>query len=92
MVDNNIDPFRTAFTVSVDYKVGMTTGIAATERAATIRALAGGNSSAEDFIRPGHIFPLIARDGGVLARSGHTEAVEGLAHPPGLRDPAGQQE
>jgi 3,4-dihydroxy 2-butanone 4-phosphate synthase/GTP cyclohydrolase II len=88
MVANNIDPFRTAFTVSVDYKVGMTTGIAATERAATIRALAGGNSSAEDFIRPGHIFPLIARDGGVLARSGHTEAGVDLARLAGL-EPAG---
>ena len=88
MVANNIDPFRTAFTVSVDYKVGMTTGIAATERAATIRALAGGNSAAEDFIRPGHIFPLIARDGGVLARSGHTEAGVDLARLAGL-EPAG---
>lgn len=88
MVANNIDPFRTAFTVSVDYKVGMTTGIAATERAATIRALAGGNSAAEDFIRPGHIFPLIARDGGVLERSGHTEAGVDLARLAGL-EPAG---
>jgi 3,4-dihydroxy 2-butanone 4-phosphate synthase/GTP cyclohydrolase II len=88
MVANNIDPFRTAFTVSVDYKVGMTTGIAATERAATIRALAGGNTQAEDFIRPGHIFPLIARDGGVLERSGHTEAGVDLARLAGL-EPAG---
>lgn len=88
MVANNLDPFRTAFTVSVDYKVGMTTGIAATERAATIRALAGGNAHASDFIRPGHIFPLIARAGGVLARSGHTEAGVDLAQLAGL-EPAG---
>lgn len=88
MVANNIDPFRTAFTVSVDYRVGMTTGISAQERTGTIRALAGGNAHAADFIRPGHIFPLIARDGGVLARSGHTEAGVDLATLAGL-DPAG---
>jgi 3,4-dihydroxy 2-butanone 4-phosphate synthase/GTP cyclohydrolase II len=88
MVANNIDPFRTAFTVSVDYRVGMTTGIAATERASTIRALAGGNAHASDFIRPGHIFPLIARKGGVLERSGHTEAAVDLAELAGL-EPAG---
>jgi len=88
MVANNIDPFRTAFTVSVDYKVGMTTGISAIERTNTIRALAGGNSHASDFIRPGHIFPLIAREGGVLARSGHTEAGVDLARLAGF-EPAG---
>jgi 3,4-dihydroxy 2-butanone 4-phosphate synthase/GTP cyclohydrolase II len=88
MVANNIDPFRTAFTVSVDYRIGMTTGIAATERASTIRALAGGNALPSDFIRPGHIFPLIARRGGVLERSGHTEAGMDLARLAGL-EPAG---
>ncbi len=88
MVANNIDPFRTAFTVSVDYRIGMTTGIAAQERTNTIRALAGGNADASDFIRPGHIFPLIAREGGVLARSGHTEAGVDLAAMAGL-EPAG---
>jgi len=88
MVANNIDPFRTAFTVSVDYKIGMTTGIAAQERTNTIRALASGNADASDFIRPGHIFPLIAREGGVLARSGHTEAAIDLATLAGL-EPAG---
>jgi 3,4-dihydroxy 2-butanone 4-phosphate synthase/GTP cyclohydrolase II len=88
MVANNIDPFRTAFTVSVDYKIGMTTGIAANERASTIRALAGGNALPGDFIRPGHIFPLIARTGGVLERSGHTEAGMDLARLAGL-EPAG---
>jgi len=88
MVANNIDPFRTAFTVTVDYKVGMTTGISATERASTIRALAGGNATSGDFIRPGHIFPLVAREGGVLTRSGHTEAAVDLARMAGL-EPAG---
>jgi 3,4-dihydroxy 2-butanone 4-phosphate synthase/GTP cyclohydrolase II len=66
----------------------MTTGISATERTNTIRALAGGNSHASDFIRPGHIFPLIAREGGVLARSGHTEAGVDLARLAGF-EPAG---
>lgn len=88
MVANNLDPFRTAFTVSVDYRIGTTTGISATERATTIRALAGGNSGASDFARPGHIFPLIARAGGVLERSGHTEAGVDLARMAGL-EPAG---
>ncbi len=74
MVANNMDPMRTAFTVSVDYKVGMTTGIAADERTNSVRALSNDNSSAQDFLRPGHIFPLIGRSGGVLIRSGHTEA------------------
>jgi 3,4-dihydroxy 2-butanone 4-phosphate synthase/GTP cyclohydrolase II len=64
----------TAFTISVDYRHGTTTGISAEDRTATIRALANGNSGRADFVRPGHVFPLIARDGGVLMRSGHTEA------------------
>jgi len=64
----------TAFTISVDYRHGTTTGISADDRTATIRALANGNSGRADFVRPGHIFPLIAKDGGVLMRSGHTEA------------------
>src|SRR5215469_9568378 len=64
----------TAFTISVDYRHGTTTGISADERTATIRALANGNTGRADFVRPGHIFPLVARDGGVLMRSGHTEA------------------
>ncbi|MEK0084913.1 3,4-dihydroxy-2-butanone-4-phosphate synthase [Benzoatithermus flavus] len=79
MVANNLDPLRTAFTVSVDYKVGMTTGISAEERANTARALANDNCDGSDFIRPGHMFPLIARPGGVLTRSGHTEAAADLA-------------
>jgi 3,4-dihydroxy 2-butanone 4-phosphate synthase/GTP cyclohydrolase II len=84
MVANNLDPMRTAFTVSVDYKVGMTTGISAEERTNTVRALANDNCSGGDFLRPGHIFPLIARAGGVLTRSGHTEAGCDLAQLAGL--------
>ncbi|MEF2074687.1 3,4-dihydroxy-2-butanone-4-phosphate synthase [Consotaella aegiceratis] len=84
MVATNLDPMRTAFTISVDYKIGMTTGIAADERANTARALASGKAQASDFLRPGHVFPLIARVGGVLARSGHTEAATDLAHLAGL--------
>lgn len=78
MVQRNEDPHATAFTVSVDYKVGHHSGISATERTNTVRALANHNVGAEDFIRPGHIFPLVARDGGVLIRSGHTEAAVDL--------------
>jgi 3,4-dihydroxy 2-butanone 4-phosphate synthase / GTP cyclohydrolase II len=84
MVANNLDPLRTAFTVSVDYRVGMTTGISAEERTNTVRALANDNAAAGDFLRPGHIFPLIARAGGVLTRSGHTEAGVDLARMAGL--------
>jgi len=68
----------TAFTISVDYRHGTTTGISAEDRTATVRALANGNSGRADFVRPGHVFPLIARDGGVLMRSGHTEAAVDL--------------
>ncbi len=64
----------TAFTISVDYRHGTTTGISADDRTATIRELANGNAGRGDFVRPGHVFPLIAKDGGVLMRSGHTEA------------------
>ena len=75
MVKQNQDTKRTAFTVTVDLKRGITTGISAEERANTIRALADKNSTAEDFIRPGHIFPLIADEGGLANRRGHTEAI-----------------
>ena len=74
MVEENQDSKKTAFTVSVDYKVGITTGVSATERANTVRALADKAVSHSDFIRPGHIFPLIADAGGLDARGGHTEA------------------
>jgi len=74
MVAENDAPLGTAFTVSVDVRHGLTTGISAEERCNTVRALANDNSGAADFVRPGHVFPLIARQGGVLMRSGHTEA------------------
>jgi 3,4-dihydroxy 2-butanone 4-phosphate synthase/GTP cyclohydrolase II len=74
MVANNDAPLGTAFTVSVDVRHGLTTGISAEERCNTVRALANGNNGAADFVRPGHVFPLVAREGGVLMRSGHTEA------------------
>ena len=75
MVKNNQDTKRTAFTVTVDVKHGITTGISAEERANTIRALADSSMNAEDFIRPGHIFPLVSNEGGLRARQGHTEAI-----------------
>ncbi|WP_108662674.1 3,4-dihydroxy-2-butanone-4-phosphate synthase [Acuticoccus kandeliae] len=84
MVADNDAPLATAFTVSVDVKHGLTTGISADERTNTVRALANPNSGAADFVRPGHVFPLIARDGGVLIRSGHTEAAVDLCQLTGL--------
>jgi 3,4-dihydroxy 2-butanone 4-phosphate synthase/GTP cyclohydrolase II len=74
MVAENDAPLGTAFTVSVDARHGLTTGISAEERCNTVRALANDNNGASDFVRPGHVFPLVARQGGVLIRSGHTEA------------------
>jgi 3,4-dihydroxy 2-butanone 4-phosphate synthase/GTP cyclohydrolase II len=84
MVAHNSDPAGTAFHVSVDAHSGTTTGISASDRAATIRALADLHSRAEDFSRPGHVFPLAARDGGVLERAGHTEAAIDLVNLAGL--------
>lgn len=84
MVANNDAPLSTAFTVSVDYKHGTTTGISAEERCSTVHALANGNSGPADFVRPGHIFPLVAKEGGVLVRSGHTEAAVDLCNLAGL--------
>ncbi|QGQ46750.1 3,4-dihydroxy-2-butanone-4-phosphate synthase [Metabacillus sediminilitoris] len=78
MVNENTDPHGTAFTVSVDYKTNKT-GISAFERADTIKALLSDDSKASDFKRPGHTFPLIAKDGGVLQRPGHTEAAVDLS-------------
>jgi 3,4-dihydroxy 2-butanone 4-phosphate synthase/GTP cyclohydrolase II len=74
MVEENQDSKKTAFTVSVDYKPGITTGVSAQERSNTVRALADLSAVASDFIRPGHVFPLIADNGGLAARGGHTEA------------------
>ena len=84
MVADNDAPHSTAFTVSVDYKHDTTTGISAAERCSTVRGLANPNSGAADFVRPGHIFPLVAREGGVLMRSGHTEAAVDLCKLAGL--------
>ncbi len=84
MVALNDAPLGTAFTVSVDVRHGLTTGISAEERTNTVRALANPNSGAADFVRPGHVFPLVAREGGVLMRSGHTEACIDLCRLAGL--------
>ena len=88
MVDNNTESHRTAFTISVDLLEGTTTGISASDRAATLRALADPKIVHAAFARPGHIFPLRARDGGVLKRAGHTEASVDLARLAGC-EPAG---
>jgi len=88
MVSDNDAPHGTAFTVSIDYKHGTTTGISAEDRTATVRNLANNNAGASDFVRPGHVFPLIAKDGGVLMRSGHTEAALDLCRLGGL-EPVG---
>jgi len=88
MVQNNTESHRTAFTVSVDYRYETTTGISAADRCKTIQALTGHNSKPQDFARPGHIFPLQAKEGGVLRRAGHTEAAVDLAQLAGL-NPAG---
>ncbi len=84
MVERNTALHGTPFTVTVDYKRGTTTGISAKDRAATIRALADTTVEPSDFARPGHIFPLMARDGGVLRRAGHTEATVDLCRLAGL--------
>ena len=84
MVATNRDPKRTAFTVSVDYRIGLTTGIAADERTNTLNALANDNCIGTDFLRPGHVFPLISKTGGVLIRSGHTEAATDLCRLAGV--------
>ncbi len=88
MVADNTARFQTAFTVSIDAKQGVTTGISAYDRAATIRAAIDPKTKPEDLARPGHIFPLQAKEGGVLARAGQTEAAVDLARMAGLR-PAG---
>jgi 3,4-dihydroxy 2-butanone 4-phosphate synthase / GTP cyclohydrolase II len=89
MAADNRSPRSTAFTVSIDARHGMTTGISARERAETIRAAVAPDARAEDLVTPGHIFPLRARRGGVLVRSGHTEGSVDLArlagcHPAGV--------
>ena len=85
MVQQNTESQRTAFLVTVDYRHGTTTGISAADRAATIRALVDPATRPDDLLRPGHIFPLEAREGGVLKRAGHTEAAVDLARLAGCR-------
>ena len=89
MVHNNTDPMETAFTVSVDLRgKGVTTGISASDRALTMQALINKETKPFDLARPGHIFPLKAKEGGVLRRTGHTEAAIDFARLAGLQ-PAG---
>lgn len=89
MVSNNTDPMETAFTVSVDLKgKGVTTGISASDRALTVQALVDPETRPHELSRPGHIFPLIAKEGGVLRRTGHTEAAIDFARLAGMQ-PAG---
>lgn len=89
MVNTTSDPMETAFTVSVDYRGGgITTGISANDRSQTIRSLVNPKTRSLDLTRPGHVFPLIAKDGGVLRRTGHTEAATDFARLAGF-EPAG---
>mgnify|MGYP001339591703 CR=1 FL=1 len=89
MVINNTDPMDTAFTVSVDLKGnGVTSGISASDRSKTIKAIVSNDTKSDDLARPGHVFPLIAKDGGVLRRTGHTEAAIDFARLAGF-SPAG---
>ena len=89
MTGNNTDPMETAFTISVDLKgKGVTTGISASDRAKTVKALIDPATKPHDLSKPGHIFPLKAKDGGVLRRTGHTEAAIDFARLAGL-PPAG---
>ena len=85
MTVQNTESMRTAYTVSVDAKEGVSTGISAADRARTIRLLAIPSTAPEDLVRPGHVFPLRYREGGVLRRAGHTEAAVDLARLAGLR-------
>src|SRR6266436_1027556 len=85
MVAQNREMYRTDFTVSVDASHGMTTGISAHDRAATIQTIANPKSTPDDLAQPGHVFPLRAKDGGVLRRAGHTEAAVDLARMAGLQ-------
>jgi 3,4-dihydroxy 2-butanone 4-phosphate synthase / GTP cyclohydrolase II len=88
MVKNNTSPFQTGFTVSIEAKHGVTTGISAADRATTILTAVADDAKADDLVRPGHIFPLRARDGGVMVRVGQTEGSVDLARLAGLK-PAG---
>src|SRR5256712_9760517 len=89
MVTQNREAQRTDFTVSVDAARGVTTGISAYDRATTILAIANAHSTPDDLAQPGHVFPLRAKDGGVLRRAGHTEAAVDLARMSGLQQAGG---
>jgi 3,4-dihydroxy 2-butanone 4-phosphate synthase len=88
MVPNNESHFRTAFTVSVEAREGVTTGVSAQDRVTTIRAAIANDAEPSDLVRPGHVFPLRAARGGVLARMGHTEGSVDLARLAGLKPAA----
>ncbi len=85
MVQRNTSRFGTAFTVSIDAAQGVTTGVSAADRVTTVKAAIAENASPEDLSRPGHIFPIVASPGGVLARKGHTEATVDLPRIAGLK-------
>ena len=87
MVSQNTSPFKTAFTVSIEAKRGVTTGISAADRATTILTAVAENAKPEDIVSPGHIFPLRSRKGGVLVRTGQTEGSMDLSRLAGLRPP-----
>lgn len=84
MVQENTSPHRTAFTISIEAKNNISTGISAFDRAETIKTIISPTSGADDLVHPGHVFPIRAKDGGVLARAGHTEAIVDLARMAGL--------
>ena len=88
MVDNNTSQFETGFTVSIEAKRGVTTGISASDRSTTILTAVNPDCKAADLVRPGHVFPIRARDGGVLVRTGQTEGSVDLARMAGLRPAA----
>jgi 3,4-dihydroxy 2-butanone 4-phosphate synthase len=88
MVSNNESCFQTAFTVTIDAREGVTTGVSAQDRVTTIRAAVRSNANPRDLVRPGHIFPLRAAPGGVLARQGHTEGSVDLAVMAGMKPAA----
>ena len=89
MSSQNQSRHQTAFTVSIEAREGVTTGISAADRAKTIQTAIDPQCSAKDITTPGHIFPLVARDGGTLVRAGHTEAVVDIARAAGIADPSG---
>jgi 3,4-dihydroxy 2-butanone 4-phosphate synthase/GTP cyclohydrolase II len=88
MVSNNTSNFQTPFTVSIDARNGITTGVSSKDRAVTILTVSDGKTTAEDLVRPGHIFPLKAKNGGVLVRTGHTEGAVDLTRIAGIKQAA----